>query len=252
VTGTVGANDALYEFAARWGLSPDSPRLRAALTHTSAAPTVAESNERLEFLGDALLSAYVARWLMDTLPPETGEDSLSRARVQIVRKETLAAAARALGLADLLVVGAGERKEQRNNRESVLADAYEALLAAVYLDRGEEAMAAFIRDTLAEPLAAVRAAPPEPDAKTTLQMRLQAAGLGLPEYRLLSATGKGHDHHFIVEVVDSVGSILGRGEGPNKRTAQMNAAREALGWLIAAEPPTPEVAAARSEVSFGD
>jgi ribonuclease-3 len=235
VIDTVGATDALTEFAARWGLSPDSPRLRAALTHTSAAPTVAESNERLEFLGDALLSSYVARWLMDVLPPDTGEDGLSRARVQVVRKETLAAAARALGLADLLVVGAGERKEQRNNRDSVLADAYEALLAAVYLDLGEEAMAAFLRDTLAEPLAAVRTAPPEPDAKTTLQMRLQAAGLGLPEYRLLSATGSGHDHHFMVEVVDSAGNVLGRGEGSNKRTAQMNAAREAMASLMANE-----------------
>lgn len=212
----------------RFGFAPDSPLLRAAFTHTSAAASVSESNERLEFMGDALLSAFVARFLFEELPPDTGEDSLSRARIAIIRKETLAAAARALGLSELLHVGQGERKERRHTHDSLLADAYEALIAAVFLEQGQAAMEAFLRLTLAEPLAAVVAKPPAPDAKTELQMRLQATGRGLPTYHTLSATGIGHDHHFIVEVTDTVGVALGRGEGPNKRTAQMEAARSAL------------------------
>jgi ribonuclease III len=222
--------------AGRFGFPPGSPLLRAALTHTSAAGTVGESNERLEFLGDALLSAFVARYLLESLPPEMGEDALSRARIAIIRKETLASTARSLGLSELLNVGQGERKERRHTHDSLLADAYEALIAAVFLEQGQAAMEDFLRTTLAEPLAAVVALPPAPDAKTELQMRLQAAGRGIPAYNTLSATGKGHDHHFVVEVADVAGVPLGRGEGPNKRTAQMEAARAAL---VALESPPP-------------
>jgi ribonuclease III, bacterial len=220
--------DDLHAFAARWGFAPDSPRLRAALTHRSAAASPAESNERLEFLGDALLAAFVARFLLDSLPPDTDEGLLSRARTHVVRKETLAEAARAMGIADLLAVGPGERKAGRHENDSLLADAYEALVAAQYLDRGAEAMDTFIQATLAASLEDVAAHPPEPDPKTALQMRLQAAGRGLPTYHVTAATGEGQDLRFAIEVRAADGTPLGAGEGPSKRIAQTEAARAAL------------------------
>lgn len=222
-------------FAARWGFDPASPRLRAALTHRSAAAAaIGESNERLEFLGDALIGAIVAGYLLDALPPDTNVGALSRARIQIVRAETLAAAARALGVPDLLAVGQGERKENRHNHDSLLADAFEALIAALFLDRGAEAAERFVRATLAGPLAAVVAAPPPPDPKTRLQEILQASGRGLPRYRLVRESGSGHDRHFVVEVSAMSGEILAFGEGASKRIAETEAARKALNVMVSA------------------
>lgn len=174
------------------------------------------------------MGAYVARYLLENLPADVGEDVLSRARVQVIRRETLAEAARGLGVPDLLLVGPGERKEKRNERDSLLADAYEALLAALFLDCGTNAMEAFIRETLASPLGSVSASPPPPDPKTQLQMFLQASGRGLPTYQTVTAQGKGHDHFFEVEVRDARGTVLGTGTGTNQRGAQMEAARAAL------------------------
>lgn len=185
----------------------------------------------MEFLGDALLGAYVARHLLDALPPDTDEATLTRARVQVIRRETLAEAARSIGLPDLLRVGQGERKERRNTHDGPLADAFEALVAVLYLDKDEEAMAKFLRDTLAGPLASVTASPPPADPKTQLQERLQALGRGLPVYRTLEATGSGHHHHFLVEVTASDQTVLGQGEGTTKRAAQAEAARAALSNL---------------------
>lgn len=203
------------------------------MTHRSFAPSPGESSERLEFLGDALLGAYVARFLLDALPPDTGEDVLSRARVFVIRRETLAHAARELGLPDLLLVGNGERIAGRHHHDSLLADAYEALVAAQFLDCGPDAMDAFIRQTLSVPLQSVSTSPPPPDPKTLLQMRLQSEGRGLPTYHTVEATGTGHDHHFTVEARDASGTVLGRGEGANQRAAQMEAARAALSALPA-------------------
>ncbi|GAB4457058.1 MAG: hypothetical protein OHK0029_16090 [Armatimonadaceae bacterium] len=221
-------NDSYLAFAQRWNLPAESPVLRAALTHRSVAETINDGNERLEFLGDALLGAFVAHYLIRTLPPDTGEAALSRARIAVVRKETLADAARKLGIPDLLRVGQGERKERRHTHDTLLADAYEALIAAIFLEQGREAMEAFLLETLADILAQVVANPPAPDAKTELQMRLQAVGKGLPAYHTVSAEGGGHDHRFVVEVTDATGTVLGRGEGGSKRAAQMQAAQEAL------------------------
>ena len=228
----------LAAFATRWGLSPDSTRLQTALTHTSAALTPAQSSERLEFLGDALLSAWVARVLYDQLPPDTSEDLLTRARMQIVRRETLAIAGRAIGLPDLLHVGFGERKEQRHTHDSLVADAFEAVVAAIFLDLGADALAYFLQETLAVPLQAVLSVPPAPDAKTLLQVRLQKLGRGLPGYVTLSTQSAGNDHVFVVQVRDSQEQILGAGEGANKRAAQMVAADDALRHLSPAPPGT--------------
>ncbi|MBC8104695.1 MAG: ribonuclease III [Cytophagales bacterium] len=234
------SREAVRAFAERLGFDPASPRLAAALTHKSAAASVSESSERLEFLGDALVGAFVARFLLDALPPDTDEGTLSRARVAIIRRETLALAAQGIGVPDLLVVGNGERRAGRHTHDGLLADAYEALVGALFLDHGEAATQQFLRETLAGPLAAVAAAPPAPDAKTTLQMRLQSEGKGLPRYRTISEEGGGHDHQFTVEVLDTAGAVLGRGVGVTKRAAQTEAARSALAPSPARSPATPE------------
>ncbi len=215
-------------------LLPDSPRIRTALTHRSAAATVSESNERLEFLGDALLSAFVARFLLENLPPETDEGTLSRARTRIVRRETLAKAARELGIAERLVMGAGEIKDNRQTGESPLADAYEAIVAALFLDSGYDTAEQFMRETLTDALREVVETPPAPDAKTELQIRLQAAGRGLPRYAILAETGTGQNIVFTAAVyADAADEPLGTGEGPNKRAAQTEAAKAALAGLPA-------------------
>lgn len=208
---------------------PDSPRVRTALTHRSAAATVSESNERLEFLGDALLSAFVARFLLESLPAETDEGTLSRARTRIVRRETLAKAARDLGLVDKLVMGAGERKDNRQTFESPLADAYEALIGAIFLDSGYEAAELFVQETLEDALRDVAQVPSLPDPKTALQIRLQAVGRGLPRYAILAEKGTGQDIVFTAAVYAADSSNpLGMGEGTNKRAAQTEAAKVAL------------------------
>jgi ribonuclease-3 len=221
-------DEAMARFAIRFGLSPDSPHLRSALTHRSAASDPAQSSERLEFLGDALLGAFVARVVWETLPPHTNEHGLTRARVSVIRKETIAQAARELGVADLLRVGVGERKEGRQQGESLLADAYEALVATVFLDKGQAAMETFIRKTLREPLNAVSHTPPPPDPKSRLQVLLQTSGRGIPVYVTTRETGEGAHHHFVVEVREATGTVLGVGDGKNKREAQVAAAVAAL------------------------
>jgi ribonuclease-3 len=218
----------LQAFAVRNGFKTATPNLLAALTHRSAAASASESNERLEFLGDALLASFVARFLLKALPPDTDEGTLSRARVAVIRKETLAEAARKLGVADLLVVGNGERRAGRHTHDGLLADAYEALVGAMFLDQGDTGADTFLGNTLAEPLAEVTDSPPTADPKTALQMRLQSQGRLLPAYRTVSEEGSGHDHTFTVEVVTADGAILGQGIGPNKRAAQTEAARSAL------------------------
>ena len=222
---------AIAAFAVRFGFETATPNLLAALTHRSAATSVPTSNERLEFLGDALLSSFVARFLLDALPADTDEGTLSRARVAVIRKETLAHAAREMGVADLLVVGNGERHAGRHTHDGLLADAYEALVGAMFLDHGETDADRFLAETLAAPLASVAAAPPVADPKTALQMRLQAQGCLLPAYRTVREEGSGHDHTFTVEVVAADSTVLGQGVGPNKRAAQTEAARVALANL---------------------
>jgi len=205
--------------------------LRMALTHRSAAQSVADSNERLEFLGDALLSVWAARRLLDGLPANADEGALSRARTSVVCGATLAQAARELGLPNLLNVGSGERKENRHNHDGPLADAFEAMVAAIYLERGETAMNAFLDQALAAPLARALSGPSEIDPKTRLQEVLQARGRGLPVYEITGGVGAGHDHTFSAIVRAQSGDRLGEGVGPNKRGAERAAALNALARL---------------------
>ncbi len=136
---------------------------------------------------------------------------------------------------DLLEVGLGERKERRNTHDGPLADAFEALTAAIYLDLGEDAMRYFLQEALATPLATVVASPPERDAKTRLQELLQSRGKPIPSYNTIEAVGHGHNQHFVVEVVAADGAVLGRGAGMSKRAAQTAAAEDALPGLLNGE-----------------
>ena len=210
--------------AARWGLNPDSARLALALTHRSATGGAGASNERLEFLGDALLGALVAEWLYENLPGDADEATLSRCRMAVVRKETLADAARELGLAELLAVGNGERIDGRQKLDRLLADAYEALLAAIHLDLGSDAARSFLEATLGDRLESACASPPAPDPKSALQERLQSEGRGLPTYSLVADDAES----VRVEVRTEAGETLAEGVGRSKRLAEREAARQAL------------------------
>jgi ribonuclease III len=202
--------------------------MRQALTHRSVATTHTEGNERLEFLGDALLGAFVAEFLVENLP-SADEGSLSRARTEIVRKESLAEVARKLQIENYLKVGEGEKKENRQASDTLLSNAFEAILAAIYLDQGKKAFADFLTLTLGEKMHNIVQYPPERDAKTRLQEKMQASGAGLPLYLIEKMDDFGSYRHFKVQVCAPSGEILGVGEGPNRRTAEQEAAQNALG-----------------------
>ena len=157
----------LSAFAQQWGLSRESPLLRQALTHRSAAPRAA-SNERLEFLGDALLGLYIARVLMEALP-DADEGILTLARSHIVDRETQADVAHALGLPELLRVDPGGQKAGLPHQTRPLSDAFEAIVAALYLECGEEASFTFVQKALAEPIAAALSDPAIKHPKTRIR-----------------------------------------------------------------------------------
>ncbi|MCX6368745.1 MAG: ribonuclease III [Armatimonadetes bacterium] len=215
-------------FAQRWGFAPESVLLTQALTHRSAAPHP-HSNERLEFLGDALLSAYVARILMDALP-DAAEGTLTLARASVVDRETQADVAQSLGLPELLRLDPGGQKMGLAQQTRLLSGAYEAVVGALYLECGEYAAFAFVQTTLAEPLQLVLQNPAAKHPKSRLQEALQAQGRKKPEYRqLVSET---ETDSVSVEVLCEE-QLLGMGTGRALRAAERAAAEEALLQLTA-------------------
>ncbi len=204
----------------------DVSLLRQALTHRSAQGT---SNERLEFLGDAVLDIVVSEVLFHTLP-DAPEGDLSRLRASLVRDTTLAGVASDLGMGDHLILGSGERKTGGHRRESILADALEALFGAVYLDSDFDTSAGLIRRVFAEKLDELPHADDLRDPKTRLQEWLQARGASPPDYELVNVSGKAHQQHFEVRclVPDQEPAT---GEGRSRRSAEQQAARHMLGRL---------------------
>jgi ribonuclease-3 len=203
----------------------DPSLLERALTHRSAAP---QHNERLEFLGDALLGAVVAeamyaRW------PKAAEGELTRARAELVRESTLAALARRLELGARLVLGPGEMKSGGHRRDSILADALEAVVGAIYLDAGFETCRDIVLPWFAE---AIDALPPPhrlgKDAKTRLQEWLQARQKPLPVYTLLSESGEDHAKTFRAECLLTDPALRGEGEAGSRRAAEQMAADAVL------------------------
>lgn len=201
----------------------DRKLLERALSHRS---TGASNNERLEFLGDAILGFEVADRLYH-LVDEADEGQLSRMRAHLVKRETLADIARELQLGDLLRLGAGELRSGGQSRDSILADAVEAIIAAVYLDGGIDEARAMVRHLLGERLSAPRPEIQCKDSKTHLQEHLQALGKPLPRYEVVSISGEQHEQTF--RVICTTGLAPDTvGEGGSRRKAEQNAARAML------------------------
>jgi ribonuclease-3 len=209
----------------------DPSLLERALTHRSHSyergARAGSSYERLEFLGDALLGLVVSDWLYRD-DESAAEGVLSRRRQSVVRTSALAKVAARLGLGEGIRLGRGEEQTGGRAKPSLLADVFEAVLGAIYLDGGIRSARAFVRRTLGGPLRATRgAAWTSDDFKTRLQEKVQARLQRTPRYRIVSTTGPDHALDFVVEV--RVGErVLGRGKGTNRKRAEQDAARQAL------------------------
>jgi ribonuclease-3 len=232
-TGKAGAATALSaarlsQLAARIGYEPHRYELlRQALTHKSAQQEVGlPSNERLEFLGDAVLGQTIAAYLYRSYP-ELAEGDLTKFKAVAVSEPVLAKVARALDLGRYLILSRGEEQSGGRNRDSILADALEAVFGAIYLDRGVVTARRVILTLLAEHLLLIARAEHELDYKTVLQEKVQELHRSPPTYRVVDQSGPDHDRTFVAEV--RIGStVLGRGAGKSKKQAEQAAAREAL------------------------
>lgn len=212
--------------AEQLGLAPTSSTLLVALTHSSyAAEHDCESNERLEFLGDAVVDLAVAD-LIITHYPHLDEGTGSLVRSRVVNESALARAARRLDLTRYLRVGRGVQKENGAERPSLLADAFEAVVASVYLECGYERARTFVQAALANDVASAAVQPGDADPKTRLRQWSEAHGRGSPDY-VVSADGPAHDVRFTAKVL--VGGVeLASGLGRSKKAAEATAAEHAL------------------------
>lgn len=205
----------------------DETLLRMALTHRSFGSV---NNERLEFLGDALLNTVIALELFRR-QPDADEGALSRLRAALVRAETLAALGRELGLGEALHLGEGERKSGGFRRDSILADAVEALLGAVYLDSDFDTVSALILRLFAERLDNLPSAEQLKDPKTRLQERLQRDGQPLPEYELVESSGADHARRFTVRCRVAALDLECVATAGSRRKAEQQAARDCIDRL---------------------
>jgi len=206
----------------------DPRLLERALTHKSYANEnrLSEHNERMEFLGDSVLSLVVSELLMNALPA-AAEGELSRIRAAVVSEPSLAAVAREIGLGEYLLVGRGEEQTGGRDKDSLLADSLEALVASLYLDGGIARAGDFITRFFGGTIDRVRSAGGTADHKTELQELCQERLKTLPEYRVASESGPDHRKEFTVEL-SIRGEVYGRGVGRNKKEAEQRAAKEAL------------------------
>ncbi len=208
--------------------------LNLALTHTSYVNEVrthvegVESNERLEFLGDSVLSVVVSKYLYNGFDFQEGD--MTRIRAEVVCEKALAKYAKKIGLGECLYLGKGEEKNNGRNSKSITSDAFEALLAAMYLDAKEDGFKvaeAFVIPFVKEEIDGIRKKGNVDDFKTRLQTFVQQSGEDILEYVVVDEKGPAHERVFTVEArLNS--NIIGRGVGSSKRKAEQNAAREAL------------------------
>ena len=205
----------------------DRELLAQALTHRSAD---AVHNERLEFLGDAVIELIITDWLFRSLP-DRSEGELTRLRARIVRKESLAEHARGLDLGAALRLGGGELKSGGRHRDSILADGFEALMGALYLDAGTAVCERCLL-ALVEPQSGMLADRSSgKDPKTLLQEWLQGRGLPLPDYEVLRTEGAEHQRRFVVACRVSGLEMAVQGEGSSRKRAEQDAAMQALGRM---------------------
>jgi len=201
----------------------DEALLLKALTHRSASQI---NNERLEFLGDAILGMVVADELFHRFP-ECSEGEMSRLRASLVKGETLSELARDLSLGDFLKLGPGELKSGGFKRSSILADAFEAVIGAIYLDSDLMNCRQFILSQLAIRIENLSPENVTKDPKTRLQEYLQARHQALPNYEVIDVTGKAHDQTFTVECkIEGIESVTTAGN--SRRKAEQSAASEIL------------------------
>ena len=203
----------------------DVSLLDRALTHSSRAHEAATAhNEPLEFLGDSVIGFVVAD-LLHRRDPEGREGRKSKMRAQLVSAPSLARRASELGLPELIVLGRGEEQTGGRKKKALWADAYEAVIAALYLDGGLEAAHRFVSAEFATDLEGP--GPPAEDHKSALQEILQSRGEPVPEYELVASEGPDHRRRFRVRCLVR-GEPVGEGEGFSKKQAQQDAARAAL------------------------
>jgi ribonuclease-3 len=209
----------------------DIALLERALTHKSFSnenrEVRAPNNERLEFLGDAVLGFVVGEVIYRSFP-DLQEGALSKIKAHLVSANMLGAKARALGIGRFLRMGAGEARSGGAEKLSLLADAFEAVIAAIYLDGGLPAAQTFLRTVFGPEISGIDIGDLSfHDYKTTLQETAQSLGLPLPDYRVVEESGPDHEKAFVVELLWD-GDAFSRGSGPSKREAQRKAAKEAL------------------------
>ena len=207
----------------------DPGLLRLALTHPSVAHELGapvETNQRLEFLGDAVLQLVLTRELYETFPG-FDEGPLTKARAKLVNRRTLAEHARRIGLGKHLIVSRGEEMHGGRERPSALADTFEALLGAILLDGGFEPAREFILRQFKEAFGGLPVIPILENPKGELQELLQSVSAEAPQYQVVSATGPDHDPIFECTVHHN-GMELARGQGKSKKAAESEAALAAL------------------------
>lgn len=221
----------LQSFEKRIGVSFDNEKLlREAFTHRSylnenREPGLAH-NERLEFLGDAVLELVVTRHLFDAYPRST-EGDLTSYRSALVNAQTLSGVAQDLGMNGYMLLSRGEAKDTGRARQFLLANAFEALVGAIYLDQGYDAAAAFIRRYLLPRTEEIVERELWRDAKSLFQEKAQDVVGTTPSYATLEESGPDHDKHFIIGVYLGK-ELVAKGEGKSKQEAEQEAARRAL------------------------
>lgn len=221
-------NDALVRLEQSLGhVFSDRRLLVTALTHRSLGDN---NNERLEYLGDALIGFVIAETLYQRYPGAT-EGELTRLRAMLVKGETLAKISRLLELGDFLILGSGELKSGGWRRTSILANTLEALIGAIYLDSGFSTCRDRILALFAGPLGDITLETLEKDPKTRLQEFLQSHQHPLPKYYVIRERGEAHARIFTVECAIDDLNIVVQAEGRNKRSAEQSAAQLALARL---------------------
>ena len=225
---------ALQALQQRLGYRFRQPLLvQRALTHRSFS---ADHNERLEFLGDAVLSLAVSGLLFERFAG-SDEGDLTRVRAHLVREDSLHRAALQIGLPDVLRLSEGETRGGGAQRPSILADAVEALIGATFLDGGYEPALALVSTLFGELIQSTEIESWTKDAKTELQEWLQARRLAVPVYRIAATRGQAHAQTFEVECAVPALGLAEQGEGRSRRSAEQEAARRLLAVLKASDKP---------------
>ncbi len=230
----MNAQNTLHALQSRIGHRFADPGLLVrALTHRSHG---ADHNERLEFLGDAVLSLAVSALLFERFAG-SDEGDLTRVRAHLVREDSLHKVALSLDLPDVLRLGEGEARGGGAQRASILADALEAVIGAAFLDGGFDAAKAIVQRLFGEVIQTTELAGWAKDAKTELQEWLQARRLPVPVYRIVATRGQAHAQTFDVECAVAPLNLAQQGEGRSRRVAEQEAARRMLDALKASDKP---------------